>query len=214
MPWTSAIARQLKLFTTYLLTQTFLYGEKAILVTAANEVAYSSLLVSNARHARCNFQVAPLISEQQLSSLTYNLNLNQKMKKMKKSLPNKTTHFKTSNHVEIHTEIEDLPHDSDKILLTYQSSCKTISSHLYLYIQTPDEKNSMVYLKRVSFSLLILLIYHKESESSTPDLLTRSRTLAQTRCLRNQDLSYKHTTIKARNLFLLSHQQFNVLVKD
>jgi hypothetical protein len=96
-----------------------LYSEKAILVTAANEVAYSSLLASNARHVRCNFQVALLTLERQLSSLTYNLNLNQKMKKMKKSLPNKTTHFKTSNHVKIHTEIKDLPYDSDKILLTY-----------------------------------------------------------------------------------------------
>jgi hypothetical protein len=69
------------------LTQTFLYGEKAILVTAANRVAHSSLLVSNARHARGNFQVALLTSERQLSSLTYNLNLNQEIKKMKKSLP-------------------------------------------------------------------------------------------------------------------------------
>jgi hypothetical protein len=41
------------------------------------------------------------------------------MKKIKKSLSNKTTHFKTSNHVKIHTEIEDLLHDSDKILLIY-----------------------------------------------------------------------------------------------
>jgi hypothetical protein len=44
--------------------------------------------------------------------------------------------------------------------------------------------------------------------------LIRLRTLAQTRRLRNQDLSYKHTTIKVRSLFLLSHQQFNVSVKD
>jgi hypothetical protein len=208
------MACQLKLFTTYLLTQTFLYSKKAILVTAANKVAYLSLLALNARHVRCNFQVALLTSERQLLSFTYNLNLNQKMKKMKKSLPNKTTHFKTSNHVKIHTEIEDLPHNSDKILLTYQFSCKTISSHLYLYIQTLNKKNLMVYLKRVSLSLLILLIYYKKSESLTPDLLTRSRTLAQTRRLRNQDSSYKHTTIKARSLFLLSHQQFNVSVKD
>jgi hypothetical protein len=27
-------------------------------------------------------------------------------------------------------------------------------------------------------------------------------------------LLYKHTTIKAKSLFLLSHQQFNVSVKD
>jgi hypothetical protein len=66
----------------------------------------------------------------------------------------------------------------------------------------------------VSLSLLILLMYHKKSESLTPDLLTRSRTLAQTKRLRNQDLLYKHTIIKVRSLFLLSHQQFNVLVKD
>jgi hypothetical protein len=144
------MARQLKLFTTYLSTQTFLYGEKVILVTAANGVAHLSLLSLNTRHARRNFQVALLTLERQLSSLTYNLNLNQEMKKMKKSLPNKTTHFKTSNHVKIHTKIEDLPHDSDKILSTYQSSYKTISSHLHLYIQTPDERNSIVYLKRVS----------------------------------------------------------------
>jgi hypothetical protein len=66
----------------------------------------------------------------------------------------------------------------------------------------------------VFLSLLILLMYHKKSESSTPDLLIRSRTLAQTRRLRNQDLLYKHTIIKVRSLFLLSHRQFNVLVKD
>jgi hypothetical protein len=113
-----------------------------------------------------------------LLSLTYNLNLNQKIKKIKKSLPNKTTHFRTSNHVKIHTKIKDLLHNSDKILLTYQSSCKTILSHLHFYIQTPDEKNSIVYLKRVSLSLLILLIYHKKSESLTSDSLIRSRTLA------------------------------------
>jgi hypothetical protein len=191
-----------------------LYSKKAILVTAANRVAYSSLLALNARHVRCNFQVALLTSEQQLSSLTYNLNLNQKMKKIKKSLPNKTTHFKTSNHAEIHTKIKDLLHNSNKILLTYQSSYKTIFSHLYFYIQTSNKKNSIVYLKKVSLSLLILLMYHKKSKSLTPNLLTRLRTLAQTKRLKNQDLLYKHTTIKARNLFLLSHQQFNVLVKD
>jgi hypothetical protein len=41
------------------------------------------------------------------------------MKKIKKSLLNKTTHFKTSNHVEIHTEPEDPLHDFDKTLLIY-----------------------------------------------------------------------------------------------
>jgi hypothetical protein len=142
-----------------------------------------------------------------LSSLTYNLNLNPNQK-MKKSLSNKTIHFKTSNHVKIQTELKDPLHDFDKTLLTYQSSCKTtISSHLCLYLctQIPDEKSLMVCLKRVSLSLLILPMYYKKSESLTPDLLTRSRTLAQTRRLRNQDLSYKHTTIKTRSLFLLNH---------
>jgi hypothetical protein len=188
------MAHQLKLFTTYLLIQTSLFDEKATLI-AANKLAYSSLLALNTRHTRCNFQVALLTSERQLSSLTYNLNLNlnQKIKKIKKSLLNKTTyfkttHFKTSNHVEIHTKIEDLLYNSDKILLTYQSFYKTILSHLHLYIQTLDEKNLIVYLKRVFLSLLILPIYHKESKSLTPDSLIRSRTLAQTRRLRNQDL--------------------------
>jgi hypothetical protein len=118
--------------------------------------------VLNARHARCNFQVALLTSERQLSSLTYNLNLNlnQKIKKIKKSLP---------NHVPIQTELEDYLNDFKKTLPIYQSSCKTILSHLYLYIQIPDEKSSMVYLERVSLRLLILPMYYKESESLTPD---------------------------------------------
>jgi hypothetical protein len=70
--------------------------------------------------------VALLISEQQLSSLTYNLNLNpsQEMKKMKERLPNKTTQFKTSSHVDIQTQPENLLHDFDKTPLKYQSSCK------------------------------------------------------------------------------------------
>jgi hypothetical protein len=160
--------------------------------------------------------VALLTSEQQLLSLTYNLNLNlnQKIKKIKKSLLNKTTHFRISNHVKIQTKIKDLLHDSDKILLTYYSFCKTILSYLYLYIQTLDKKNLIVYLKKVFLSLLILLMYYKESESLTFDSLIRLKTLAQTKRLRNQDLLYKYITIKARSLFLLSYQQFNVLVKD
>jgi hypothetical protein len=48
-----------------------------------------------------------------LPSLTHNLNLNQEMKKTKKNLPNKTRHFKTSNHVEIHTKLGDFLHDFD-----------------------------------------------------------------------------------------------------
>jgi hypothetical protein len=63
-------------------------------------------------------------------------------------------------------------------------------------------------------SLLILLIYYKKSESLTPDLLIKSKTLAQTKRLKNQDLLYKHTTIKTKSLFLLNYQQFNVLVKN
>jgi hypothetical protein len=117
------MAHQSKLFTTYLLTQTSSYSEKAILVKAANRLAHSSLLASNARHVRSSSQVALLTSERQLSSLTYNLNLNPNQK-IKKSLPNKTIHFKTihfktSNHVEIQTELEDPLHDFDKTLLTY-----------------------------------------------------------------------------------------------
>jgi hypothetical protein len=106
--------------------------------------------------------------------------------KMKKSLSNEAIHFKKGNHVEIHAELEDPLHDFDKTLLAYQSSCKTILSHLRLHLRTqiPGEKSSMACLKRVSLRLLILLMYHKESESLTPDSLTRSRTLAQTRHLR------------------------------
>jgi hypothetical protein len=159
------------------------------------------------RHIRSSSQVALLTSERQLSSLIYNLNLNLNQK-IKKSLPNKIIYFKTSNHVKIRPKLKDPLHDFNKTLLTYQSSYKTtILSYLRLYFctQIPDKKSLIVCLKKVFLSLLILLIYHKESESLTPDLLTRSRTLAQTRRLRNQDLLYKHTTIKARSLFLLNH---------
>jgi hypothetical protein len=114
-------------------------------------------LVSNARHARCNFQVALLTSERQLSSLSYNLNPNPNQK-MKRSLLNKTIHFKTSNHVEIQTEVGDPLHNFDKTQLTYQASRKTTSSHLCLHprTQTPDKKSSMACLKKVSLKLLIL----------------------------------------------------------
>jgi hypothetical protein len=89
--------------------------------------------VLNARHARCNFQVALLTSERQLSSLTYNLNLNlnQKIKKIKKSLP---------NHIPIQTELEDYLNDFKKTLPIYQSSCKTTVSGNAYVIQGPRVK--------------------------------------------------------------------------
>jgi hypothetical protein len=75
----------------------------------------------------------------------------------------------------------------------------SLSHNLCLLILV--QRRSTVYLKKVSFKLLIYQLFLKALKSLIPALLTKLRTKAQTKLLKSQDLLFKYITIRKSNLY-------------